>query len=278
MLRLFRRYRHDLAIATVFQDCARFLKEWIEFHRLVGVQKFYLYNNASGDDFLPVLEPYIGKRIAVLTDWGVRDQPYQGWYETHMAAYEHALRATRGRVKWVAFIDSDEFLVPVSRSSLIPVLREYEDVGGVCVNWQTFGTSHVARIPEDRLMTECLQRALPADDEQNLHVKSIVRPERCTGSTNAHFFTYKPGYFQVDTAAERFEGPKSPSVRIDKLRINHYRYRDEDYYYGHKVPTKKRWERFEDVDLCVMANTATDTVIQRFVPQLRARVRSGVIA
>ena len=49
----------DLAIATMFQDEARWLKEWLEYHLLVGVQHFYLYNNLSSDNYQDVLQPYI---------------------------------------------------------------------------------------------------------------------------------------------------------------------------------------------------------------------------
>jgi len=48
---------HFLSICTIFKNEARYLREWIEFHRLVGVDHFYLYENRSEDDFAPVLAP-----------------------------------------------------------------------------------------------------------------------------------------------------------------------------------------------------------------------------
>ena len=38
-----------LAIAAIFRDEAPYLKEWIEFHRAVGVERFYLFDNLSTD-------------------------------------------------------------------------------------------------------------------------------------------------------------------------------------------------------------------------------------
>src|SRR5215204_456630 len=55
-----------IAIATMFQNEAPYLKEWIEYHRLVGVKHFYLWNNQSEDDYLSVLQPYIDKGIVEL--------------------------------------------------------------------------------------------------------------------------------------------------------------------------------------------------------------------
>ena len=41
--------RYDLTIAAVFQNEAPYLKEWIEFHKLVGVEHFLLVDNESTD-------------------------------------------------------------------------------------------------------------------------------------------------------------------------------------------------------------------------------------
>ena len=38
-----------LAICTIYRDNAPYFREWIEFHRLVGVERFFLYNNRSDD-------------------------------------------------------------------------------------------------------------------------------------------------------------------------------------------------------------------------------------
>ena len=38
------------SICAIFKDEARFLREWLEYHRLIGIEHFYLYNNFSTDD------------------------------------------------------------------------------------------------------------------------------------------------------------------------------------------------------------------------------------
>lgn len=43
--------KHDyLSIGAIFKDEAPYLAEWIEFHRLVGVEHFFLYDNLSTDE------------------------------------------------------------------------------------------------------------------------------------------------------------------------------------------------------------------------------------
>ena len=47
----------------MFRNEAAYLKEWIEYHHLAGVEHFWLYNNNSTDQWQDVLQPYI--------DWGI---------------------------------------------------------------------------------------------------------------------------------------------------------------------------------------------------------------
>jgi len=51
-------YQYDLALCTCFQSEAPYLKEWIEFHKLQGVQHFYLFDNLSEDRPENVLSEY----------------------------------------------------------------------------------------------------------------------------------------------------------------------------------------------------------------------------
>src|SRR5258708_3259374 len=49
-------YKYDLAVCTIFQNDAKYLPEWIEFHQQQGVEHFYLYNNLSQDNWKKMLE------------------------------------------------------------------------------------------------------------------------------------------------------------------------------------------------------------------------------
>ena len=37
--------KHKVSICAIFKDEEEFLKEWLEFHLLVGIEHFYMYNN-----------------------------------------------------------------------------------------------------------------------------------------------------------------------------------------------------------------------------------------
>ena len=134
-------YKYELAICSIFQNEARFMKEWLEFYKLVGVQHFYLYNNFSTDNYLKILNHYIKKGEVEVIDWNITNEGLNAQY----TAFNDALRKTKGIVKWLAYLDLDEFLFPVQVNSLLDFLDEFEEFGGVCANWVMFGTSDVKK-------------------------------------------------------------------------------------------------------------------------------------
>ena len=57
-----------LAASTICRDDAEYLPEWIEFHRLVGVERFFLYDNGSTDDHHGSSLPTASEGTATLGD------------------------------------------------------------------------------------------------------------------------------------------------------------------------------------------------------------------
>ena len=106
-----------LSICAIFKDEAPYLPEWIEFHRLVGVERFFLYDNLSSRWRQGGLEPWVRAGVVSISDCSIPlGQGGQGW------AYADALRRARGRTRWLAFIDVDEFLFSPGPTPLPDVL------------------------------------------------------------------------------------------------------------------------------------------------------------
>lgn len=266
-------YEIDFAICAMFKDEALFLKEWVEFHRLIGAKRFYLYNNLSSDNYKEVLEPYIKDNIVVLIDWPVNSND---WLWLQNACYENTLQLTRGKVKWVAFLDLDEFLYSPMSKSLPNLLKDYDQFGGVCVNWQIYGTSNVYQIPKDGLQSEYLiYKALPTYGA-NYSIKSIVQPDRTADCKNGpHCFSYYTPYYQVNTNKEKFDGPLSPKVLIDKIRINHYWTRDIKYFTEIKIARRQKlgWGGLDQlIEETKSYNAVKDDSIKIFLPELKQKM------
>lgn len=264
-------YECEVSICAIFQNDAPYLKEWIEFHRLVGVKRFYLYNNLSTDNYKEVLKPYVKKGIVKLINWPYSYECWKEWDDIQKAAYENAVKLTKGKTKWLAILDTDEFLFPVHGNSLPQFLRTFESmehIGGVCVNWVMYGTSNVAKIPEDKLLIETL---VLSNGDGNDHFKSIVRPERVSYVCSPHYVIYKEGICHCTPSNQ---GVIPPFVEIDKIRINHYWSRDEYYLNNIKIPRRLRWGT--PPETCqlwgIINNGHYDQSIFRFINPLRKRV------
>lgn len=267
-------YEKELAICAIFQNEAPYLKEWIEFHKLQGVQHFYLFNNNSRDRPKLILNKYIKKGEVTLIYW-----PLVGQSLAQYKAYNHCLQLTAGKVKWVAYLDTDEFLFLPSGKNLQEFLKGFENlkgVAGVCANWQMFGTSGVKNLGERELMIENLYLKGPREYPENVHVKTIVRPEYAIRQDSPHCFLYKKSYFCVDSNFKPISGPFNPDIPIDEIRINHYFCRTLDFAYGEKFQRLKRCNGWSDEALLERIETfdkncsvEEDLSIQIYAERLR---------
>lgn len=268
-----RQFKHELALCAIFKDEAPYLKEWIEFHNLVGVQRFYLYNNLSTDNYLEVLEPYIKSNLVELKDWPYKYQTAKQWNKIQCTAYKDAIKKTKGLVRWLALIDTDEFLVPVEKDTLVDLLAEYTQFGGVGANWQIYGTSNVPKIPQGKLLIETLILKSEKEYDRNRHVKSIVQPLQVKNCISPHYCIYVEGFGQVNENKEPFFWDLTPYVSVNKIRINHYWSRDEEYFYRSKINRIWTGDAQKKIDRLKMLDKAIDDGnIQRFVPELRKRM------
>ena len=125
--------RYDISICAIFKNESPYMCEWIEFHNMIGVDHFYLYNNFSEDNYLEVLQPYIDSGLVTLVEFPVEQgqvKAYKNFYETY-----------RNETQWVSFLDLDEYFCPRSCNSLRDWIRGYEQYPVIQIYWKMFGTS-----------------------------------------------------------------------------------------------------------------------------------------
>ena len=89
--------KHFLSVCAIFKNEGRFLKEWLDYYLLAGVDHFYLYDNGSDDDGVAVLKPYVDKGLVTLIDWTM---PYG-----QMPAYFDCVEKYSGETNWIGFFD-----------------------------------------------------------------------------------------------------------------------------------------------------------------------------
>ncbi|MEU1226610.1 glycosyltransferase family 92 protein [Streptomyces sp. NPDC005828] len=262
-----RHFPLDLAIGCTFRNEARFLREWIEFHRLMGVQRFFLVDDRSDDDYRDVVKPYVDEGVVQVIEKPC-PPAYAGrrWNQYQHLVLGGLCRELRGVARWLALVDVDEFLVPTAAPTVLEFLSDHEEAGAVHVEWRMFGTSGVRRLGTGELLTERMCRRMAARPNPG---KSIVKPHR-VAEAGIHRCELLPGSAYVAV-------PADPAPGRGGMRVHHYWTRDEEFLLGTKLPRAaetKGWELTpEAVDFHRTAyDDVEDPQIRRFLPGLRERL------
>jgi hypothetical protein len=263
-----------LTICAVYRNEAPYLREWIEFHRLVGVERFYLYNNRSTDDHLEVLQPYVDAGIVVWEDFPE--------FPPQLRVFEACLATHRDDARWIAFIDCDEFLFSPTERSVSEILPEFEQHSAVGVNCLVFGTSG-HQTPQPGLVIENYRRRLGLDRPRSRVVKCIVDPTAVIAvGFNPHYFRYGSRGLAVDERHRPYRGESTESLSVDLLRINHYFTRSQEERERKLAAPRadaglmKNPEGVEERDRKL--NEEPDETILTFAPALRAALGLEAIA
>ena len=257
--------RPYLAICATYRDEAPYLREWIEFHRLLGVERFYLYNKLSEDDHREVLAPYVSSGLVVTHDW-----PTDGG---QLEAYAHCVDNRRDESRWIAFIDVDEFLFSPTGSSLREVLVDYESFPGVGVSLVLFGPSGHRTKPPGLVTESYVQRLL-----LQTTIKSVVNPRRVIECSSVHHFRYDVSS-TVDENKYPIHGVRTRAPSSERLRVNHYFTKSiEEYRARSALPSavggpKRVVPWMADLDSVPPGDH--DDAILRFVPALREALSEG---
>lgn len=202
-----------LSVCAIAKDEGPYFPEWIEWHHRRGVDKFYVYDNESTDGTREILQPYI--------EQGIVEYKYWPGYRMQLAAYDDCLAQHRYETRWLAFIDLDEFIVPV-RDAMIPdFLHRFEQFSAVEVNWLIYGSGGATEKLPGTMMQRFRRHSQP-DHPLNRHVKSIVDPRRVFNMIGCHEAARITG-----TTADSHGQPVTHNFRErtpqqDVIRINHY--------------------------------------------------------
>lgn len=266
--------KYTLSVCAVFKNEAKYLKEWIEYHRIIGVDHFYLYSNNSADDFRKVVNPYLLRRIVTLISWpdnwkDLTDENMVLWIlGTQIPAYENAVyvRALK-ETKWLVFLDVNEYLVPgFDRLKITDILQEYENACGVEIpTLDCFDASRRTVLPKRKLLIETIERVKTSEtDALRLTPKLIVKPALCAG------FSWPP--YQCG-----FKPYKVPvKLKKGEIEVNRYLNREKiDFGKNNKISALHKplsGDQMKELldSGCEVEDPKQDVL--RFVPELLKRM------
>lgn len=202
------------SICAIAKDEDKNLREWVLYHFAIGFEHIVIYDNNSKNPIKNILSEFISNGLITVFDLDM-DNAQQ------LSAYLHCLNKWGSNSYWIAFIDIDEFIVPINKNDIKDILDDYRDYGGLGITWKIFSSNgHVCR-PKGRTIENYFNAI-----ELNSHIKSIVRPKLTVRPLSPHHFLYKNGYYCVNEDYIPIKNFSSYPLS-EKICINHYYYKSQ---------------------------------------------------
>ena len=225
-------FLHDLSVVAILKNEAPYLKEWIDYHLLAGVDHFYLYDNDSPDNQVEVARPYV--------EAGLVDYFHAPGKFMQMQTYNDAFKRFKFFSRYMAFIDGDEFIFPKSKlgggiSEVVDeILADKPNAGGLAVNLHAFGSAGQEKADYSRGVLERFTRRAPNDwvpnGMGNAHVSTIANPRMISYMSIPHFAFYFEGVFAVNENGGIVQGAFNKPVTAEKIVMNHYSVKSREEY------------------------------------------------
>jgi hypothetical protein len=265
-------WKYYFSIVIIVRDEASYLPEWLEYHLIIGADHFFLYDNGSRDNPRSWIGPYLRSGHVTYLSWlgdGIQ-----------VSLFNDALRRFGDATFWMAFMDADEFLLPIPPTQVPEFLRAHEGVAGITVSWLAY--SHLNQTNRTKgLVIERFGRYIP-DHRENHWAKLIVRPPLVVKLANVHRAVCTNANHILTT----HDVPSEPNIYgilpkwqvfHDVIRINHYVFKSKEEF------EKKRrrgggvhgenWRKWSEFNQAIEAKSYHDGIMQSYVSLVKTRLR-----
>ncbi|GAX74916.1 hypothetical protein CEUSTIGMA_g2362.t1 [Chlamydomonas eustigma] len=163
-----------VALCSIFKNEHGHLHQWIDYHRWLGVEKFYIFDHESSPPLSVELEEFVLQGTVELfyfsgTSWQLDADRYNSSSRQFLSpqtwAYDNCFRWFGKRHVFMGMLDADEYIVireglehgGGQRPDLRSFLRPYEAYGGLVMQWQLMGPSGHVHRPQSETMLEYMQ-------------------------------------------------------------------------------------------------------------------------
>ena len=161
---------YTLGLVAIFKNESVILKEWLDHYIYEGVDRFYLINNGSTDNFFEIIKDY--SNIVLVNDTKKHSQ-------TELYN-KHFYNICKCECKWTIICDLDEFIYSRKDynkiSDYLNSLNEF--VYQVKIPWKMFGSNGQIKQPNN-VIKKFRKRELYLKEKLVL-CKSIINMKYCT--------------------------------------------------------------------------------------------------
>ena len=235
----------SLCLVTMFMNESHILSEWITHYLNQGVDKIFMIDNASTDNYLDALSPFIGNNTVDLVIDGTKHAQSQ-------CINKHFLDKCK-KYDWVIVCDLDEFIY--ARKGF-KTIKDYlktvsNNVSQVFIPWKLFGSngfntldkiqpksviqSFTKRINYDK--EDGFQGVIKADSNKYSFTKCIVRTKYLISFDVHSHKTSNKNYITTDINNSVNIHNNNSFAKIDEkilqdscLHLNHYANQSLDWF------------------------------------------------
>lgn len=283
-----------ISIIAIVKNEGEYIAEWIEYHKIIGFNHFYIYDDNSTDNINEILKPYISSGIATY-DIAVKD----GDLYTQMQTYQLAVDNYGLSNDYMIGLDIDEFIVLRKHCNIqefLHNLRQQTDFSQLLIPWMLFGTSGHKTKPNGLVIENFLYRNRFGANG----TKPIFVPIKLTGPLYYPHFIQNIAGNTVDEHGNIIDVPKykygdtndkfianhrtgrNLVYSNDLIAINHYRlkslqeFKDKAKAQSENHPTHKNFrQKKENIQKYLDENDKNevlDTCLLSFVEQIKHNI------
>ncbi len=257
---------HFLAFVTRIKHEAPYIREWLEYHLLVGVEHFFLYDMDEGSTQAEALEPYVEAGAVTRIPWshfeGTRLDRKRARFRHNKSslAHRHFALNFRDRVCWAQKIDGDEFLYPLAGNDVVGPLQAYDPKRVRAVRFPrfNFGNSGHEHRPDGLVIENYLKREATRSSQKEMGNGGSMSGNRFRrGAHRWSYRLYKRGATVLPD-------------EVETLRINHYFTKSFEEFQGRQNDNNLRRQTREQFDVRNLErNEVHDDGMLRFLPAVR---------
>ncbi len=187
-----------------------------------------------------------------------------------LKAYRYCVRKHKYDAKYIAFIDIDEFIVPLKHKTIPDYLQSLGKFSGVQINWVVYG-SRGAKTRTNGFVIERFRNDSLPEEQLNHHVKTIANPRRIVTFFSAH----RPVLFGkfVDADGNRIKRSfwTRPPVS-GQIRVNHYAVKSYEEFLEKRSRGRARFYKIRGLDYFDKYDRneiENDSIMEKYVLELK---------
>lgn len=183
-----------IAICAIMLNENQYLEEWLNYHRKLGINHFFIYDNNS---LIPIKDSLKENNPDVtVIDW--KDTRFK----SQSRAYEDCCK-NNSDYDYIAFIDADEFIDCADKDihkTINFLLKFYGKIDGLGMYWRIYGSNNPYF--ETRQPIENYTKY-----SKNIHIKSMVNPNKTLQWLDPHKATLVSNSRYIDEKGNKIFSP-----------------------------------------------------------------------